>query len=423
MLGGGSSHNTCISFRAPDWDMDEWAALGASGWDAAACAPFFDRVFSTVHRESSTSEHPWAHAFVEAGRQAGLPYADLGDDGVAHGIGWFQLNKRGALRESSAAAYLFPLADRAPNLTVRTDETVLRIRVDARGDATGIETAAGTITAREEVIVCGGAIGSPRLLLLSGIGAEAPLRALGIEPVAAVPGVGEHLLDHPEGIVVWEATAPGVEDASHWETGLFLTLDDEAGFPEVMAHFSTSHFDQNTIARGYPTADLVFSMHPNVTRPRSQGFVRLHSADPAAPPVIDPRYYTDPEGYDERILLEGIRFARGLAEQPALKQWVKRELAPGPGVHDERELAEYARLTGNTVYHPAGSCKMGADDDPLAVVDEQLRVRGVGRLRVADASVFPCMTTVNPCMTVMMVGERCSQFVLEAAGVELEAHA
>jgi choline oxidase len=411
VLGGCSAHNTCIAFQAPDWDMDEWASLGATGWDAAGAAPWFARVLSQVNMERPAMVNGWALAFLEAGRQAGLPVVDFREPNVREGVGWFQQNRRGPLRESSADAYLFPLADRPANLRVLTEETVLRVLVDDRGDAVGVQTARGPVLAREEVVLCGGTFGSPRLLLLSGIGPAEQLRALGIDPVADLPGVGEHLIDHPEGVVLWEASEEVQEDSSHWESGVFLTLDG-AEHPEVMAHFTTMRYDSNTVARGYPTGDVVFSMHPNVTKARSQGVVRLRSADPASPLLIDPRYYSDPDGYDERTMLEGIRLARRLAEQPALKRWIKRELAPGPGLEDPVKLTEYARSTGYTVFHPAGTCKMGADSDPLAVVDPQLRVRGVGRLRVADASVFPSHTTVNPCITVMMVGERCSGLLL-----------
>jgi choline dehydrogenase-like flavoprotein len=150
---------------------------------------------------------------------------------------------------------------------------------------------------------------------------------------------------------------------------------------------------------------------PNVTRARSQGVLRLRSADPSVPPVIDFRYFTDPDDHDERVLLAGVKLARRIAEQPALRGWVERELAPGINVQSDVELSEYARRTANTVYHPAGTCRMGAADDPLAVVDPALRVRGAGRLRVADASIFPTMIGVNPCLTCMMIGEKCADLV------------
>jgi choline dehydrogenase len=141
--------------------------------------------------------------------------------------------------------------------------------------------------------------------------------------------------------------------------------------------------------------------------------VRLRSADPAAPPRIDFRYFTDPDGHDERVLLAGIKLARRIADQPALRAWVRRELAPGRDVQDDAALSEYARRTSNTVYHPAGTCRMGRRDDPQAVVDPTLRVHGIGRLRVADASIFPAMIGVNPCVTCLMIGEKCAALILE----------
>src|SRR5262249_24353830 len=161
----------------------------------------------------------------------------------------------------------------------------------------------------------------------------------------------------------------------------------------------------------HPAAVNAFCLAPNVARARSQGTVRLRSADPAVPPVIDCRYFTDPEGYDERVMLQGVKLARRLAEQPALRAWIRRELTPGPGVQDDLALSEYARRTSNTVYHPAGTCRMGAGGDAAPVVDPSPRVKGVGRLRVADAAIFPAIIGVNPCMTCMMIGEKCAALV------------
>jgi choline dehydrogenase len=178
-----------------------------------------------------------------------------------------------------------------------------------------------------------------------------------------------------------------------------------------MFHFGTVPFDINTKPLGYPTAEHAFCLTPNVTRARSQGVLRLRSADPQVPPLLDFRYFTDPESHDERVLLAGIKLARRLADQPALRPWIRRELTPGLSVQSDAELSEYARRTANTVYHPAGTCRLGAADDPLAVVDPYLRVRGVARLRVADASIFPTMIGVNPAITCMMIGEKCAGIV------------
>jgi choline dehydrogenase len=412
VLGGCSSHNSAIAFRAPDVDLRTWEHLGASGWGPEGTRPYFDRVFRRVHTETAPPANACAAAFVEAARQAGFPLVPF-DGGDCHeGVGWFRLNKRGPVRESSSVAYLHPIAGRAPNLTVRTGTSARHLLHDDHGDARGVETEGGTVLARREVIVCCGAFDSPRLLLLSGIGPAAHLREVGVPVRVDLPGVGENLLDHPEGIVLWESARPVPEVSTQfWEAGLFARTDPALACPDLMCHFGTVPFDLHTAPLGYPTAAQAFCLTPNVARARSRGVVRLRSADPAAPPWIDCRYFADPEGHDERVLLAGVKLARRLAEQPALRAWVKRELAPGPDVRGDTDLSAYARRTSNTVYHPAGTCRMGAADDPLAVVDPGLRVRGVGRLRVADASIFPAMIGVNPCLTCMMIGEKCADLV------------
>jgi choline oxidase len=413
MLGGCSSHNSAIAFRAPDVDMRTWEQLGADGWGPEGVRPYFDRVFDRVHLETALPENACTVAFIEAAQQAGFPLVVFGVEEVPEGVGWFQINARGSIRQSSSVSYLHPLSSLPPNLTVRTDTPVRRIILDAHGDAIGVETARGVVFADREVIVCCGAFDTPKLLLLSGIGPADHLREVGVPVVVDLPGVGEHLLDHPEGVVMWESALPVPKMSKQfWEAGLFARTDPSLEWPDLMYHFGTVPFDLNTAPLGYPTVEEGFSLTPNVTHARSEGVVRLRSSDPSAPPLIDFRYFTDPEGYDERVMLAGIKLARVIAEQPALRPWIKRELAPGPEVQGDEELSEYARRTANTVYHPAGTCRMGAPDDPLAVVDPQLRVRGAGRLRVADASIFPTMIGVNPCITCMMIGEKCADLVL-----------
>lgn len=181
-----------------------------------------------------------------------------------------------------------------------------------------------------------------------------------------------------------------------------------------MIRFGILPFDLHTKAAGYRTPPEGCSMTPNVTHPKSHGTLCLRAADPGAPPIIDPQYFTDPEGHDLHLLVEGIRLARQIANQEPLRSWISREVAPGEHVVRDDELAQYIARTANTVYHPAGTCRMGAADDPLAVVDPQLRVLGIKRLRIADASIFPDMITVNPCITCMMIGERCADFILDS---------
>ena len=415
MLGGCSSHNSAIAFRTPDVDLRIWERAGAAGWGPEDARPYFDKLFDRVNIETVLPGNTCSEAFVAAARQAGFPPIRFNEEELREGVGWLQLNARGAIRQSSSVAYLHPIGELPPNLTLLTDTKVHRILIDDHGDAVGAETDRGTIRARQEVVVCCGAFDTPKLLMLSGIGPADHLYDVGVPVVADVPGVGEHLLDHPEGVVMWESTRPvPMMSRQGWEAALFARTDPDAEEPDVMFHFGTSAFDINTVQLGYPTAEQAFCLTPNVMRARSEGVVRLRSGDPSTPPLIDFRYFTDPEGYDDRVITEGVKLARAIAAQPALRPWVKRELAPGPGVRTDEEISEYARRTANTVYHPAGTCRMGAGDDPRAVVDPQLRVRGVGRLRVADASVFPTMIGTNPCITCMMIGEKCADLVKRA---------
>ena len=225
--------------------------------------------------------------------------------------------------------------------------------------------------------------------------------------------MGEHLLDHPEGVVNWELSRPMPPEAiNFWEVGIFDMTEPGLPAADLMMHLGVVVFDMQTKPSGYPTAQHGFALTPNVTRARSEGTVRLRSNDPGAPPLIDFCYFTDPEGHDERVMVAGVKRAREIAAQPALSDWVRRELSPGIKVQGDADISAYVRSTANTVYHPAGTCKMGAENDALAVVDPQLRVRGIQGLRVADASIFPTMIGVNPNITVMMVGERCADFCL-----------
>lgn len=411
VLGGCSSHNSCIAFVPPDRDFADWAARGAAGWGPADVAPFFDRVLEKVPLSDVEPDNACGRAFVQAAEQAGFPLQRFNREPLRSGVGWFQLNQRGGVRLSSSVAYLHPLKQWGDRLTVRTGEMVRRIIVEG-GRAVGVLTDVGELRCDGEVIVCCGAFDSPRLLLLSGIGPADDAKRLGIDVVADRPGVGENLLDHPEGVVMFEsAREVPTATTQFWEIGLFAETVDGLDCPDLMFHFGTVPFDMHTAPAGYPTATYAFSMTPNVARARSQGRVWLRSADPKDPPRIDFRYFTDPDGHDERVMLAGVHLARRIAQQPALAPWIARELAPGAAVTDDAALSAYVRRTANTVYHPAGTCRVGDARDALAVVDPALRVIGVDGLRVADASIFPSMTTTNPCITAMMIGERAAALV------------
>jgi len=413
VLGGCSSHNQAIAFRAPDFDMEAWERLGAVGWGPEGTRPFFKRALDRVHIETAPAKNPCAAAFVEAARQAGFPHVSFEDPNLKEGVGWLRLNARGPLRQSSPVAYLRGSARPSQSaLTVLTLTTARRLLFAEGRRVVAVETTRGTLRARRGVILACGAIETPKLLLLSGVGPGEELAELGIPVVHDLPGVGRHLIDHPEGTVIWAASRTVPTGFSQdWETALFARSAPTLERPDVMIHFGTMPADSSSVPPGAPTAEHAFWMTPNVARPRSEGWLRLRSPDPADPPLLDPRYFTDLGGHDERILLAGMKLARRLASQPALRDWVADELVPGPSVHEDRALSEYARANATTVHHPAGTCRIGHRDDPLAVVDPELRVLGLEGLRVADASVFPAMIGVNICLTAMMVGEKCTDLV------------
>jgi choline oxidase len=415
VLGGCSSHNGAACFETPDSDLREWESLGASGWGPDDCRPFFERVFSRVHTEYGVQTHPLARAFIEAAEQSGYPPRQLGRGHYfVEGVGWLLFHKRGNRRTSSSTAYLHPLERLPRNLTVFTDTAAQKLEFSPQQTCTGVVTTRGLFRARREVIVCCGAIDTPKLLLLSGVGPADDLREHGISVIYDLP-VGKHLLDHPETVINWEATQRIPQAAVHgWECALFARVDKTLLRHDLEAIFATVPHDTFTQPRGYPTVapDEGFAFAPHVSRARSEGTVRLRSTNPADPPLIDPRFFTDEAQYDERMAITGLKTGRQLAEMPALAPWVRRELSPGPDVVADADLAEYARLTANTSYHCCGTCRMGPGNDRDAVVAPDLRVHGIDALRIADASIFPCNIGVNPVITVMMIGEKAAHLVL-----------
>ena len=252
--------------------------------------------------------------------------------------------------------------------------------------------------------------------MLSGIGPAAHLREFGIDVVADSPGVGSNLDDHVEGIVQWDAAKPMIRTSTQWwEIGLFSTSEPGLDRPDLMMHYGSVPFDMNTMRWGYPTTENGFCLTPNVCRGRSRGTVRLRTRDFRDRARVDPRYFTDPEGHDEQVMLYGVKLARKIVSQPAMAEWAARELAPGPDAVSDDELIDYIHKTHNTVYHPACTAHMGPDSDPEAVVDPRLRVRGVQGLRVADGSVMPFLPAINPCITTMMIGEKCADMLIQDA--------
>jgi choline dehydrogenase-like flavoprotein len=421
VLGGCSSHNTMISFLPLPADFADWEAAGATGWGYEAMLPYYRRLRNTIVPVAEKDRNPIAKDFVTAVTGAlGVPeVSDFNAKPFEEGVGFFSVgyDAETGIRSSSSVAYLHPILDR-PNLTLRLETWVEKLLV-SDGKATGVRVRGAdgsveVVSAREEVALCAGSVDTPRLLLLSGIGPADQLRELGIEVVADVPGVGENLLDHPESIIIWETkSALPPESAMDSDAGLFVRRDTSDPRPDLMFHFYQIPFCENTAPLGYPVPEHGVCMTPNIPRPRSRGRLYLTSADPKVKPALDFRYFTDPEGYDERTLVDGIRLAREVARSAPLSDWLLREVAPGPEVTGDEELSEYARRAAFTVFHPAGTCRMGAAADELAVVDPELRLRGVAGVRIADASVFPSMPTVNPMVAVLMIGEKAAELMKE----------
>ncbi|MEU6051840.1 GMC family oxidoreductase N-terminal domain-containing protein [Streptomyces xanthochromogenes] len=434
VLGGCSSHNSCIAFWAPAEDLNAWEAAGCSGWGAADTFPLYQRLETNdapgdhhgrtgpVKIRTVQPNDPCGSAVLQACAQADIPTASFNSGTtVLRGAGWFQINSdENNMRQSASVAYLHPVLGKRPNLEVRTGVRAKRLLIDADRRCTGAAyldpdlVHSRTVTARRETIVSCGAIDTPKLLMLSGIGPAEHLREVGVDVVLDSPGVGENLQDHPEGVIMWEAKQPMVTTSQQWwEIGIFVDTVPDLDRPDLMFHYGSMPFDMNTYRRGYPTSENAFCLTPNVTRARSRGTVRLRTRDFRDKPRVDPRYFTDE--HDVRVMTYGLRLARRIAAQPALAPWAGAELAPGPGVQTDDELFDYIATTHNTVYHPSCTVKMGADDDRSAPLDARLRVKGIEGLRVADGSAMPDLVTVNPCITTMMIGEKCADMLKEDA--------
>ncbi|WP_419997317.1 GMC family oxidoreductase [Streptomyces boninensis] len=422
VLGGCSSHNTLISFKPLPGDWDEWAELGADGWHAAAMDPYFGRLRNNVVPVDEKDRNPIARDFVDAAQAAtGVPRVEgFNKQAFEDGVGFFDLayHPENNKRSSASVAYLHPhieAGDR-PNLTLLLETWAYRLEFDGtRARGVQVRTKDGAeilLQAAKEVVVCAGAVDTPRLLMHSGIGPKADLEKLGMPVSHDLPGVGENLLDHPESVIVWETDGPIPDNsAMDSDAGLFIKRDESHRGPDLMFHFYQIPFTDNPERLGYERPPHGVSMTPNIPKPKSRGRVYLTSADPEVKPALDFRYFTDADDYDGKTLVDGIRIAREIAKTEPLAHWLKREVAPGPEVTGDEELSEYARKVAHTVYHPAGTCRMGAADDGLAVVDPELKIRGLDGIRIADASVFPSMPAVNPMICVLMVGEKCAEML------------
>ena len=436
VLGGCSSHNTLISFRPFAEDLDEWVAAGAEGWDNATVQSYADRIKCNIipiaEKDRNTMVKDWVSSASEA---AGVPVVEdfnaltSHGGGFADGTGFLSIayDPYTGYRSSASVAYLHPIMDVRENLTVLLETWVDKVLFD--GDrATGVSatTAGGeriTVRARHEVVLAAGAVDSPRLLMLSGVGNAEDLESVGITSHHDLTGVGENLQDHPESIIMWETNERVPENTvMDSDAALFVRRDESDPRPDLMFHIYQIPFDDNTKRLGYdsPEDGYAVCMTPNIPRSRSRGRLYLTSDDPKVQPALDFRYFTDPDGYDERTIVDGLKIAREVAATEPFKSWIKREVAPGPKVRSDEELSEYGRRAAHTVYHPAGTCRMGAADDDGAVVDPRLRVRGLKGLRVADASVFPTLPTPNPMVMVLALGERAADLIRQDRSAEKE---
>ena len=431
VLGGCSSHNSCIAFWAPAEDLDEWESLGATGWGSESMFPLYQRLETNdapgehhgrsgpVNIRTVQPNDPCGSALLEACEQEGIPRTRFNSGTtVTNGANWFQINARADnTRSSSSVSYLHPIMDERPNLEVRTNVRAKQVTFDGTR-ATGVQYLdadqlhSRTAQARREVVLSTGAIDTPKLLMLSGIGPAEHLREVGLDVLVDSPGVGSTLQDHPEGVISWDAKQPMVNESTQWwEIGIFHTTQPGLDRPDLMFHYGSVPFDMHTVRQGYPTSENSFCLTPNVTRARSTGTVRLQSRDFRDKPKVDPQYFTDP--HDIRVMSEGIKLARRIVEQSAMREWAGAELFPGPDVRTDDEIADYLGRTHNTVYHPAASVPMGSEEDPNTPLDPRLRVKGVQGLRVADGSAMPFLVAVNPNITTMAIGEKCSDMLSE----------
>jgi choline oxidase len=411
VLGGSTSQNSCIWLRPPASDFDDWERAGATGWGADEVMPHFTALESRINIEEVFPDRDSHRLLWDAAGDLGLKRIDLAgrfDDGM----GRYRMSKSGSERQSTAVVFLRPPASLPKNLEVLTETLVHKLIVGPGDEVLGVETSRGPIMARREVVLSAGALDTPKLLMLSGIGPAAHLKEFGIEVKKDLSGVGAHLLDHPIACVNVSANKPLARDADWNYSGIIFTrTEPDAVWPDIEVQVGPELFEQQTKPAGYPSAPYGFTAYIAVNRARSQGTVRLATTDIRDNPIVDPAYFTDREGHDLRVMVGGVRMSRKLFAAPSISGWIDRELAPGVDCEGDEELGAYVRDTATTGYHPAGTCAMGPAGSPHTVVDPELKVVGVRRLRVADASIMPTIVSVNIAPTCMMIGHRAAAII------------
>jgi choline dehydrogenase-like flavoprotein len=445
-LGGSSAINAMVYIRGHRFDYDHWSALGNQGWAFDDVLPYFKKSESneTLHDAFHGTEgplnvaglrtaSPFHHHFLDAARMLQLPINDDFNGAHQQGLGTYQVTQKNGERCSAARAYIVPNLSR-PNLKIVTDALARKILFNGRR-ATAVEfSRAGkieTVTARGEIIVSSGAFQSPQLLMLSGIGDASELKKLGIDAVQHAPGVGQNLQDHIDfafsyrsanldnfGVSLagfrrlwreigrYRREGRGMVTSNVAECGGFLKTDPGLPVPDIQLHFSMGMADNHGRTRHLGHG---FGCHVCLLRPKSRGTVALAAADPAASPVIDPKFYDHPD--DIEVMVKAFKLTRRIMDAEPLARWRTAEMYSENAKSDD-EIRAILRSRSDTVYHPVGTARMGVDD--LAVVDPQLRVRGVEALRVADASIMPTLIGGNTNAPSIMIGEKAADMLRAA---------
>jgi choline dehydrogenase-like flavoprotein len=446
VIGGGSAINAQIYTRGAAQDYDEWRQLGCDGWSFADVLPYFkksednDTYGGEFHGKGGpmgvsmpAAPLPICDAYIAAAEQVGIPKTIDVNGAKQDGAGYYQLTQRNTRRSSAAMAFLAPNRSR-PNLSIKMQAQVRRITVE-NGRATGVEMADGRkITADREVILSSGAIGSPRLLQLSGIGPADHLHGLGIDVVFDQPNVGANLQDHLDLYAICEVSGPHTYDryaklhmsalaglqylfrrsgpvaSSLFETGGFWYADENARSPDIQMHLGLGTGIEAGVA-AMPNGGV--TLNACHLRPRSRGTVRLQSDNPADMPLIDPNYLSDP--YDREMSIRGLKLVQRILSQDALKPFILAERLPGPEVQTDEDYFNFICQHSKTSHHCAGTCRMGSDAD--AVLDPRLRFRGIAGLRVADASVMPRVNSSNTNAPSIMIGEKATDMIKQDQGL------
>lgn len=450
-LGGSTSINGLVFNRGDKTDYDHWSELGNSGWDYESVLPYFKLVerceFPVDERYRSNAgmvpvsrldwKNPVCEAFLDGAEERGIPRNDDYNAATQIGVGYYQRTISRGLRRSTARTYLKSARDRN-NLNIRTRAQATRIIMEGKR-AKGVEyydsrkKSFVTVFAKKEVIISAGAVNTPKLLQLSGIGEQGLLESLGIEVRHALPGVGENLSDHfsvrlscrvknattineeargwrlIRQVLRWVLKRPSVLALSPSLVHIFWKSDDKLDHPDLQGVFTPASYKQGYVGvlDKYPGMTCGFWQH----QPKSRGYVRIRSKDPLMEPVVQPNYLSSSEDLD--VLVKGVRLARSIFSAPALQPYRDQETFPGSDVESDEEIKEFIRNFGVSSYHLNGTAKMGPASDPMAVVDPQLRVHGVAGLRVIDSSVMPHITSSNICAPTMMIAEKGADLILD----------